>query len=84
MEEITLDVSALEPPQPMTEILLAMAQLQKQQYLIVIHRREPFPLFEKLETAGWLYVCMSISVECFHIYIYKQTDQIEFDSIFTR
>ena len=44
-----LDVSQLEPPEPMTEILDALDVLQPGHYLHVYHRREPFPLYNLLQ-----------------------------------
>ena len=81
MEQVTLDVSELEPPQPMTEILLALSELQAGQCLRVQHRREPFPLYSRLTDAGWQYSCHSLASNNFHIYIYRQTEQAEFDRL---
>lgn len=81
MEQITLDVSELEPPQPMTEILLALSELRTNQCLKVKHRREPVPLYAKLHAAGWQYYCHSLARNGFHIYIYRQTEQAEFDRL---
>ena len=79
MEQITLDVSELEPPQPMTDILLALSELCPDQCLKVKHRREPFPLYPKLNAAGWQYYCHSLASNDFDIYIYRHTEQAEFD-----
>jgi hypothetical protein len=68
---IKLDVSDLAAPQPMTEIIKALAALTDQQFLRVRHRREPFPLYEKLVAAGWLYFCQQKATGSFDIYIYK-------------
>lgn len=81
MEQITLDVSELEPPQPMTEILLALSELQAGQCLKVKHRREPFPLYSRLEAAGWQHYCHSLASNDFRIYIYRKTEQAEFDRL---
>jgi uncharacterized protein (DUF2249 family) len=81
MKQITLDVSELEPPQPMTEILTALSELGPDRFLKVIHRREPFPLYPKLNAAGWEYYCHSLASDNFHIYIYRQTEQAEFERL---
>jgi len=78
MEQITLNVSSLAPPEPMTEIVLALSNLKNLQYLKVIHRRQPFPLFERLSAGGWGYVCKELSPQCFTIYIYQLSDQERF------
>ena len=75
MKEITLDVISLPPPEPMQKILTALAQLNSGQVLKVIHRRQPFPLFEQLLKSGWEYQCNKLSDELFHIYIFKESDR---------
>lgn len=69
LSPIEIDVSSLEPPEPMTEILSALSQLNACQYLKIIHRRQPYPLYEKLVENGYHFVVDEISSERFHIYI---------------
>ena len=47
-----LDVSQLEPPEPLERILDALADLGHGDRLDVIHRRLPFPLFDMLRGMG--------------------------------
>jgi uncharacterized protein (DUF2249 family) len=47
-----LDVSQLEPPEPLERILDALAALEPGDRLSVIHRRIPFPLFDMLRRMG--------------------------------
>lgn len=90
MDEIYLDVSELAPPDPMTKILMALAELQSGQYLRVAHSREPIPLYEKLQVAGWGYSCQGNSAAAklvnqsaanqdtsirYFIYIYRLAEQ---------
>lgn len=70
---VEIDVRELPPPEPMTNILSALAQLEKNTTLLVIHNRQPFPLYEKLVQAGWVYHCQNIKDDLFHISIYRQT-----------
>jgi len=70
---IKLDVRELPPPEPMTQILLALSQLIENQTLEVTHRREPFPLYEKLEENGWKYRCEKIKEDHFVIKISKHS-----------
>ena len=65
----------------MTEILLALSELSPDQCLKVEHRREPFPLYPTLHAAGWQYYCHSLASDNFHIYIYRQSEQAEFDQL---
>ncbi|WNC72043.1 DUF2249 domain-containing protein [Thalassotalea psychrophila] len=78
MQQVYLDVSELEPPEPMTEIITALARLKVNEYLLVFHRREPFPLYEKLAAAGWAFQCKKLTDQQFQIFIYRATDQSKF------
>ncbi len=48
-----LDVRGLEPPEPMVRILSALPSMGPADMLEVTHFREPFPLYEHLEEAGF-------------------------------
>jgi hypothetical protein len=45
MEEIQLDAAAMEPPEPLQKATLILQQLQSGQYLRMLHRQLPYPLF---------------------------------------
>ena len=81
MKLVNIDVSELEPPEPMSEILKALAQLEKAQCLRVIHRREPFPLYEKLPAAGWCYYVDKKTEQLFHIYIFAESQHQAFNDL---
>jgi hypothetical protein len=49
----TVDVSALEPPQPMEVALAALRELAADEYLVLQHRREPVPLYAMLAAMGF-------------------------------
>jgi len=70
-ERVIIDVSDLPAPEPMTKIIQTLVTITTQQFLLVHHRREPFPLFEKLTSAGWLYSCQQQTPDDYQIYIYK-------------
>ncbi len=48
-----LDVRRLEPPEPLERILDALADLPAGESLRVLHRREPFPLYDLLRRMGY-------------------------------
>lgn len=48
-----LDVSGLLPPEPMEQILEALATLAPDRALQVLIDREPFPLYRVLERHGY-------------------------------
>jgi uncharacterized protein (DUF2249 family) len=49
----TLDVSDLPAPEPMERILDALADLPPGDRLCVLHRREPYPLYDMLRRMGY-------------------------------
>lgn len=50
-----LDVSGLLPPEPLEQILEALAAMPAQSALQVLIDREPFPLYRILERHGYRY-----------------------------
>ena len=78
MNIIEVNVSALAPPEPMQVILSSLATLPSDVVLKVVHRREPFPLYEQLIANGWLYHSKQLSEESFEIYIANEKDKLSF------
>lgn len=72
--ERRIDVRELEPPEPL-ELGLEMAHsLRSGEYLRMLHRREPYPLYRLLEQDGFHYLLHS-GVECpFEILIWRAGD----------
>ena len=48
-----VDVSALPAPEPLQVVLDALGELAPGEYLVLAHRREPFPLYELLAGRGF-------------------------------
>jgi uncharacterized protein (DUF2249 family) len=71
MSLVLLDVSALEPPEPMAKIIQALAKLKPEECLKIRHRREPFPLYEKLIQTGWEYSTIKQAEYRYIIFIFK-------------
>ena len=82
MELVVVDVSELAPPEPMTVILTALSRLVHGHCLLVRHRRQPFPLYEKLQQAGWAYHCQVHDDDNISLFIYRQIDQFLFEQSF--
>lgn len=78
---LTVNVSALAPPEPMTVILMHLATLTQQECLLVKHRRQPFPLYEKLKEAGFSYHCVVHAQDNISLYIFHQIAQNLFDEM---
>lgn len=55
VREQQLDVSGMEPPDPMVRTLAAAAKLEAGSYLRMTHRREPCMLFDHLDERGFSY-----------------------------
>ena len=77
MVVIHIDVSELEPPEPMERIVARLKQLQAGQLLRVRHRREPFPLYPMLEEAGYKHCCIPSGTEVFLIYIWPHSAKVD-------
>ncbi len=52
-DPVELDVSEMEPPQPMIAILEKLVELGPGAQLLVAHHREPVLLYDKLELRGY-------------------------------
>lgn len=76
---IKLDVSQLAPPEPMTVILTHLAKLVEGECLLIKHRRQPFPLYEKLSEAGFLYHCEVHTDDNISLFIFHQKLQRVFN-----
>jgi uncharacterized protein (DUF2249 family) len=75
-----LDVSMLEPPEPMQQALAAIDTLAPGEYLCLLHRREPLLLYPVLEKRGFSYRTEQETDKpgarhpVFRIYIWRSTD----------
>lgn len=66
----SLDVSQLDPPEPMERILAALANLPAGDQLQVIHWREPHPLYLLLQSAGYAWETTAVA-QGYNILIWK-------------
>ena len=82
MKLVVVDVTELAPPEPMTVIITALARLPSDYCLLVTHRRQPFPLYEKLHQAAWAYHCQVHDEDNISLFIYRQIDQLLFEQHF--
>ena len=69
MEEI-IDVSGLEPPEPLERILDALADLRQGDHLRVKHRRDPVPLYQMLRDMGYEWATTQLAPGRFEIVIW--------------
>ena len=75
MEQI-LDVSMLEPCQPLEQSLEAVRTLLAGDFLKVIHRREPSLLFPMLEQMGFSWRSRQTGNARFEILIWRSSDGV--------
>jgi uncharacterized protein (DUF2249 family) len=74
--ETVLDVSMLEPCEPLERTLKAVQDLGEGGYLKVVHRREPNLLFPIIEREGFRWRCLPQEKGLFVIYIWRSTDAV--------
>ncbi len=70
MKKIELDARELEYPIPLQLALKHLQSMGRDEYLYMIHRREPVPLIEIAKTKGYAYLSHSCD-EVWHILISK-------------
>jgi len=73
--EILLEVHELQPPLPMELALDALDKLQPGEYIKMVHRMQPFPLFKILDENGFRYRITASDTSAFDIYIWYASDR---------
>ncbi len=71
---IELDVSELQPPEPMMKILETISSVDEKSVLRVFHHREPHLLYPKLEERGYTAHCTKLGEDNFKILIAKKRE----------
>lgn len=74
--EVILNVSDLEPPEPLERVLDAIEKLGPGQFLRMLHNREPFPLYMILEDSGFKYCVREGQETIFEIFIWRRNDDV--------
>ncbi|MFA7097629.1 MAG: DUF2249 domain-containing protein [Gammaproteobacteria bacterium] len=75
-EEVILDVSGLEPPEPLVLTLAAAERLPQGQYLRMLHRREPCLLFGYLEQRGFSWRMREGKTTAYEVLIWRNGDTL--------
>ena len=73
-EEILLDVSDMEPPEPLVFTLEAAEQLQPGQYVRMLHRREPCLLYPNLKDNNFSYYQREGLLAAVEVFIWRKDD----------
>ncbi len=74
IEEITLDVREMEPPEPYELATSTLRKLQPGQYVRMISVRRPIMLYPWLEERGFSQDTRQRQAELFDIYIWASSD----------
>lgn len=72
--ERVLDVSMLEPCEPLERTIEVSRSLAAGDYLRVLHRREPHLLYPLLEKLGLRWHCQPLAAASFEIFIWRRND----------
>ena len=73
-KELFINVSELEAPEPFSEILYLTKELKQNSYIRVVHRKEPFPLYDILHENGFDFYTVKMSNSKFNIFIWQSSD----------
>jgi len=72
--ERILDVSTLEPCEPLNRILAALEELNEGEYLHVLHRMEPQPLYRILEQRNFAWRLENGKRAPIELFIWQRVD----------
>ncbi|MDP6377601.1 MAG: DUF2249 domain-containing protein [Pseudomonadales bacterium] len=73
--EITLDASAMEPPEPFDRATEILRQLAPGHYLRMLHRRVPHPLFDFCREMSLSHCVIGGEASAYEIIIYYPADE---------
>ena len=73
-DEVLLDVSDLEPPEPLVQTLETAKQLKPGQYLRMLHRRDPCMLYGNLDDNHFKYFQREGSTTAVEVFIWAEND----------
>lgn len=74
--EQLLDVTGLEPPEPLARALQALEHLSPGQYLRLLLRREPFPLYALLDEDGFLHLGRRGERAPYEVFVWRRGDAV--------
>lgn len=76
MSERLLDVSELEPPEPLVQTVAAAEALPRGDYLLMLHRRDPCLLPANLRERGFSFVQRPGRRTAVEVFIWREGDAI--------
>lgn len=81
-QERVLNVSGLEPPEPLEKVLEAIDTHAPGQYIRMLHNREPFPLYDMLGNIGFKHLTRLGQETSFEIFIWRKGDEAAEAAVF--
>lgn len=72
--ERVLDVSDLEPCEPLERSLAAAQELDAGDHLRILHQREPFPLYDLLASRGFEHRTVPGTDRPFEVFVWRAGD----------
>lgn len=79
--EIVCDVQELPPPEPMERILELLPKIEPGEYVRMLHRMEPVPLYAVVAEMGFIYKLYLDGDAPYEIIIYKKGDVLAQDRV---
>lgn len=79
--EILLDVSELEPPEPLVQTLEAAEQLQPGQFIRMLHRREPCMLYDNLDDDRFTHYQRKGDITAVEVFIWLKHDEAATEAV---
>lgn len=73
--EVFLDVSELEPPEPLVLAMAAARDLQAGEYVRMLHRRDPCLLYAQLEEHNYQYRQRKGVSAAVELFIWREDDK---------
>lgn len=73
--EVLLDVSDMEPPEPLLQALQAVDHLKPGQYLHILHRRDPCMLYGNLDENHFRYIQRPGMASAVEVFIWPENDK---------
>ncbi|WP_198263841.1 DUF2249 domain-containing protein [sulfur-oxidizing endosymbiont of Gigantopelta aegis] len=55
MNELFIDVSDYDPPEPFEAVIALLRKMKRGDYIRMLHRKKPLPLFQLLQEQGFDY-----------------------------
>jgi TusA-related sulfurtransferase len=79
LNEILIDARGLEPPEPMEQVMQALARLRPGDAIRLLLHREPFPLYPLLAERGYRHATR-METDGSYVILIRQADARPFES----